>query len=220
MALEPITRQEKIIAGQDLTPITRMEKFLKNFGGSGGGGGAQPDLSQTDTTKPDYVKGIIRKESLPDGYPYKEVEAYKITLPDDLSACENVSKYWYKVSDLTPAISEVDEGQIVVSNVDGDETYAIKGMIASSDENGFALGEGHVVVAFVPNYSFMEMTFPNAGIYFYALKGNVWVSEMAWSNETIHPMAPEFMPALTSPNGTKYKLTVADDGTLSAVAQS
>ena len=36
MALEPITRQEKIIAGQDLTPITRMEKFLKNFGGGGG----------------------------------------------------------------------------------------------------------------------------------------------------------------------------------------
>ena len=38
MALEPITRQEKIIAGQDLTPITRMEMFLKNFGGGGGGG--------------------------------------------------------------------------------------------------------------------------------------------------------------------------------------
>ena len=38
MQLEPITRQEKIIAGQDLTPITRMEKFLKNFGGGGGGG--------------------------------------------------------------------------------------------------------------------------------------------------------------------------------------
>lgn len=37
MALEPITRKEKIIAGQDLTPITRMEKFLKQFGGGGGG---------------------------------------------------------------------------------------------------------------------------------------------------------------------------------------
>ena len=39
MALEPITRQEKIIAGQDLTPITRMEMFLKKYGGSGGSGG-------------------------------------------------------------------------------------------------------------------------------------------------------------------------------------
>ena len=41
MALEPITRQEKIIAGEDLTPITRMEKFLKDFGGGGG----EPDFN-------------------------------------------------------------------------------------------------------------------------------------------------------------------------------
>ena len=40
MALEPITRQEKIIAGQDLTPITRMEFFLKAYGGGGSGGGS------------------------------------------------------------------------------------------------------------------------------------------------------------------------------------
>ena len=45
MALEPITRQEKIIAGQDLTPITRMEKFLKNFGGGGGGGSVPKPLT-------------------------------------------------------------------------------------------------------------------------------------------------------------------------------
>ena len=44
MALEPITRQEKIIAGQDLEPITRMEMFLKNFGGGGGGGGGVTTL--------------------------------------------------------------------------------------------------------------------------------------------------------------------------------
>ena len=53
MALEPITRQEKIIAGQDLTPITRMEKFLKQFGGGGGGlptGGAPYQQLVTDGT--------------------------------------------------------------------------------------------------------------------------------------------------------------------------
>lgn len=55
MELEPITRKEKIIAGQDLTPITRMEKFLKQFGG-GGGGGVQSDWNQSDDTAPDYVK--------------------------------------------------------------------------------------------------------------------------------------------------------------------
>lgn len=39
MALEPITRQEQIIAGKDLQPITRMEKFLKEYLGRGGGTG-------------------------------------------------------------------------------------------------------------------------------------------------------------------------------------
>ena len=41
MALEPITRKEKIIAGENLEPITRMEQFLKKFGGGGGGSGAE-----------------------------------------------------------------------------------------------------------------------------------------------------------------------------------
>ncbi|MCI6519089.1 MAG: hypothetical protein MR432_05925 [Prevotellaceae bacterium] len=48
MALEPITRKEKIIAGQDLTPITRMEKFLKQYGG-GGGGGSVPTTGAVTT---------------------------------------------------------------------------------------------------------------------------------------------------------------------------
>ena len=32
----------------------------------------QSDLSQTDNTAIDYVKGVIRQESLPEGYPYRE----------------------------------------------------------------------------------------------------------------------------------------------------
>ena len=56
MALEPITRKEKIIAGEDLQPITRLEKFLKEYGGSGGsGGGGSSDAvlytAQTLTTE-------------------------------------------------------------------------------------------------------------------------------------------------------------------------
>ena len=47
MALEPITRQEKIIAGQDLEPITRMEMFLKQYGGGGGGDGGGGSAATT-----------------------------------------------------------------------------------------------------------------------------------------------------------------------------
>ena len=57
MALEPITRQEQIIAGKDLEPITRMEKFLKQYGGGGGssGGGSGFDFVITmDATDGSY----------------------------------------------------------------------------------------------------------------------------------------------------------------------
>ena len=45
MALEPITRQEQIIAGKDLKPVTRMERFLKEYGGGSGGVTSWNDLS-------------------------------------------------------------------------------------------------------------------------------------------------------------------------------
>lgn len=61
MALEPITRQEKIIAGQDLTPITRLEKFLKQYGGSSGSGGGTV-LDEN---------GKLLNSVLPEGYPYE-----------------------------------------------------------------------------------------------------------------------------------------------------
>ena len=49
MALEPITRQEQIIAGKDLEPITRMERFLKEYGGGCGNSVGNVDLDTTLT---------------------------------------------------------------------------------------------------------------------------------------------------------------------------
>ena len=61
MALEPITRQEKIIAGQDLEPITRMEMFLKQFCGGGGGGGSADAVLYTPQTLTDVQKKQARE---------------------------------------------------------------------------------------------------------------------------------------------------------------
>lgn len=62
MALEPITRKEKIIAGENLEPITRIEKFLKEYGGSGGsgGGGSSDAVLYTTQTLTDAQKKQAR----------------------------------------------------------------------------------------------------------------------------------------------------------------
>ena len=89
MALEPITRQEKIIAGQDLTPITRMEKFLKQFGGGGGGGGSADAVLYTQQTLTEAQKKQAR-ENIDIGVNYFVVNGtensnHKITLDKTFS---------------------------------------------------------------------------------------------------------------------------------------
>ena len=66
MALEPVTRQEKIIAGQDLEPITRMEMFLKQYGG-GSSGGEEPFFTGA-------VDWDMSEENLISGFNYEATE--------------------------------------------------------------------------------------------------------------------------------------------------
>lgn len=68
----------------------------------------------------------------------------------------------------------------------------------------------------LPNFS---RPFDKTGIYFrrrgdgYA---NGFQADKMVFPEVVHPMDEKYMPILTSPNGTKYKLAVSDDGTLAA----
>lgn len=92
--MKPITRKEKIIAGEELTPITREEMFLSKYGG-GGGSTVQSDLAQNDPTKPDYVKNRTH---------YEETtvvnEPLNITWDGNTEGLvSDASGFFYKVSD-------------------------------------------------------------------------------------------------------------------------
>lgn len=89
MALEPITRQEKIIAGQDLTPITRMEKFLKQYRGGSGGVTSWNEL---------------------EGKPFVTVGGDTLTWDGNTDGNEPVLDTFYKVSDTSPTLADLANG--------------------------------------------------------------------------------------------------------------
>lgn len=225
MALEPITRQEKIIAGQDLTPITRMEKFLKNFGGSGGGGGAQPDLSQTDTTKPDYVKGVIRQESLPEGYPWKEQTGVTVEWDGVGEGFESVvvsGHTYYRISELTLTHEELLASNITLSTSESIITYTGQewkdlGMpfVDGGEFSGVVINDSELAVARGTTM------FPKTGIYANR-KGNSYIVGISWGVTVIHPIAAEFLPtATTSAAGTvKQAAAVADGSNINTLLAS
>lgn len=207
MALEPITRQEKIIAGQDLTPITRMEMFLKQF--CGGGGGSVP--------KP------LTYDYMPEGYPTKSVQT--TTLMEEQEFEFALSGDTVYIALITDAL-DIAEGQTYTVNWDGTEHKCVCGAINSVLYIGNAaiMGEGNdtgepFIYGYNINLSSGQFaTFDTSATHTISVKT---------TEETVTPMAEEFIPNIldidsiiikssTTDSTKKFKITVNDSGTLTA----
>ena len=163
--------------------------------------------------------GPIDPKRLPVGYPYKE--GSKTVIEWDGNS-EGRPSFGSEVSGACKVSDEVfyNLAGCPITFIAGDEVVELtlsEGVKAT--DNVYSYGDGinqtSVLVVLGENAQNLE-----TGTYFFkgSMSGMImYVSKLTVSTETIHPMAPEFLPALTSPNGTKYQLTVANDGTLSAV---
>lgn len=154
MALEPITRQEKIIAGQDLTPITRMEMFLKQFGGGGSGlpsGGAPYQQLVTDG------EGNAKWE---DRLAYRE-ELVSVDMSEGMVLCKVSSRIPDGITDGFTATLWLSDG------------YSATGNATKLGDNIYELGS-FVFITTADNCVFQNVTFPEKGIYFlYAPAGSM-----------------------------------------------
>ena len=206
MALEPITRQEKIIAGQDLTPITRMEMFLKNFGG---GGGSVP--------KP------LTYDYMPEGYPTKTTGTVTVMGEQELAFTSAGEGGLY----IAPATNtfEIVEGQTYTVRWDGTE-YECAGAAFGDDK--YILGNLSIQGAgadtgepfmYVYGRTLADGTFVTLDT---AASHTISVTTAA---EVITPIAEEFLPtevnklimnSSTTDSTKKFKITVDDSGTISA----
>lgn len=184
MELEPITRQEKIIAGQDLTPITRMEMFLKQYGGGGGGGG--------------FVPKPLTFDYMPEGYPTKTVQTTMLMEEQELAFTLSNGLY---MAQITNAF-EIVEGKTYTVNWDGTE-YECVGVVSHSIP---AIGNLSMMGAgddtgdpFVYAYD-IEQAHGQFATIDTAASHTISVKT---TEEIVTPMAKEFLPA-TDKNTTVF----------------
>ena len=145
-----------------------------------------PDLSQADPTQIDYVKGVIRQESLPEGYPY--VTKKVIEWDGNTTGKVAVSNTFYKVSDEIPSNDELKENGILYTTNNANQTmsgtnisqiwntYISYGTIT----NDYAFLE-YIAVIRNANTEISVATFPEPGVYFLKSNDSTWTTKLDYS---------------------------------------
>ena len=143
-------------------------------------GQAQADLNQTDSTQADYVKGVIRQESLPEGYPYK---GQSKILPETVIQIKTANQVVNN-----PFIVNFTAGSLYKVIWDG-IAYEV---VAANIEDATAIGNAALANAGDDTGEpFVIALINNRAILIAETAGSHTISIIS---ETIHPMATEFLP--------------------------
>ena len=148
-------------------------------------GQVQADLSQTDSTQADYVKGVIRQESLPEGYPYKEQETI---LDGTFEFADGGGAYMHQIADEGFTIVD-GKSYTIIWDV---ETYQCVATIA---DNGFlTLGNLAIAGAGVDTgepFLFIDQGYGQKGI---GTNNTAATHTITVRVEVAYPIAFEFLP--------------------------
>lgn len=133
---------------------------------------------------------------LPEGYPYKEGNKTVIEWDGNTDGLvsvpiEALGGIYYKVSDATPGIADLIGGKYTVTTTGEKE-------IAETD----LMEDGGIIMPMTPEFvvvlsdgaSASGFVFPEAGVYFIWAGDDYYVTGLTYGTETIHTMAPEFLP--------------------------
>ena len=204
MELEAITRQEQIIAGKDLQPVTRMEFFLKAYGGGGSGGGSVP--------KP------LTFDYMPEGYPTKSVQTTTLMEEQQVAFEDDKNIYYGPLADAFDIVI----GQTYTVNWDGTE-YECTGSAYNEKNISYI---GNLSISGVGNDTGEPFLYVPAGRGFNTLDTSAsHTISVKRTEEVITPMAAEFLPSeinelimnSSTPDSTKkFKIAVDDSGAITA----
>ena len=181
--------------------IGEIIALIKSLGGGGGGSVPKP----------------LTYDYMPEGYPKKEMGTVTL-LEEQEIAFTSIAEGGFYIAPATNAF-EIVEGQTYTVSWDGTE-YECVG--AAFGEDRYVLGNLSIEGGgadtgepFLYVYDVYDITQASGTFVTRDTSASHTIS-IKTVTEVITPMAEEFMPVLTSPNGTKYKLAVDDTGTLSA----
>ena len=155
----------------------------------------QSDLSQADSTAPDYVKGVIRQESLPEGYPYKT--GMTIEWDGNIEGLDNIMGSAFRVSDAAISNDDLKNSTIVMST---GETVAVKDIWEQLESMGM-IAEDYAMVSavMVVRKDNCDITIQGttiacekAGVYFIYQSAEQYTASLSFG--TTHTIAPEFLP--------------------------
>lgn len=155
--------------------------------------------------------GPIDPKRLPEGYPYKEQSETVIEWDGNTEGRATITGKNFKVTDI--ALSGLAGNQVILYNNGVLEEHIISGETVEGDlryysitlDEGAYAGESLTVLWSIPAENAYSL---EGGTYFYWENENVYLSEVSAVTETIHPMAPEFLPAGV---GGAFLITVTDD---------
>lgn len=168
----------------------------------------------------------INPEDLPEGTPYTaEGEPLYEVNYDGVSAGKVTTRFingiYVKISDITPTAAELLGATIVSAWGDGsiEGVHTVVEVTDISEDGGAAVlntDSGTLgVVIYKPGF-YITGDFPETGLYVRGEDGVSYVQTIYKKDTIIQPVDPRCI-VLTSPNGKQFNLTVANDGTLSAV---
>ena len=211
--------------GLTVDPVTRTVS-----GGGSGGSSVQSDWNQNDSTAADYIKNR----------PFYEDSLLRVSFTDQQ---HGITFDWYKVSDDVPSIDNVQVNTTVklwVTNPSDGIPASTETEIFLSFENGYVVQNSTVIVALTDGFHLdigdgLTIVFPKKGTYFLAV-GATWITgiaasdaiepEISWdmNTGTVKQLDEKFIPDMDSvilnsstANSTKkFKITVDDNGTISA----
>ena len=152
-------------------------------------GQVQSDLSQTDSTKPDYVKGVLRNDHLPEGYPYK---SEGLILDGTFEFADGGGIYMHQIADenFTYAdgksytiIWDGEAYQCVATTFE--DMFVVFGNLAIAGD-GADTGEPFLFI--ISDTDKVVYTTDTAATHTITVRG-----------ETVYPMASEFLPLDSTP---------------------